>query len=245
LPTANEILAYARSYIGITENPANSNNVQFNTRYYGHEVSGSAYPWCCAFQWCLFQDIGAPELFYGGNKTASCTTLYNYYKKCGQTVNKYNVQPGDLVFFVFDGNTNGTMNHIGVCESAYGGYVTTIDGNTGTTNEANGGAVMRRKRALKYVGGVARPAYYEKQEEDIVTQDQFNEMMGTYVEQLKSCEPGSWSAAERDWAEGNGLIVGNNKGQKAYQSFITVEQFIVVLHRFFSMIYKVFKPRSE
>ena len=136
----------------------------FNTRYYGREVSGKAYPWCCAFQWCLFQEVGAPELFFGGKKTASCTTLYNWYKRQGQTVTKKDIRPGDLVFFVFDGGKSGCMNHIGLCVAVEPGYVTTIDGNTGTTNEANGGAVMRRRRSLKYVGGAARPVY-EKEEE--------------------------------------------------------------------------------
>ena len=67
------------------------------------------------------------------------------------------------MFFNFDGNP-AVMNHIGICESVEPGYVTTIDGNTGTTNEANGGAVMRRRRALRYVGGAARPAYTEEEE---------------------------------------------------------------------------------
>ncbi|WP_251447010.1 CHAP domain-containing protein [Vermiculatibacterium agrestimuris] len=157
--TASDLIQAAEKYLGIKEAPPDSNNVVFNTRYYGKAVSGAAYPWCCAFQWCLFQDVGASELFYGGQKTASCTTLYNWYKRWGQTVAKESIQPGDLVFFVFDGNKKGVMNHIGLCVAVEPGYVTTIDGNTGTTNEANGGAVMRRRRALRYVGGAARPAY--------------------------------------------------------------------------------------
>ena len=78
------ILDKARSYIGIKESPTNSNNVIFNTRYYGKPVSGSVYPWCVAFQWCLFQDVGASDIFYGGNKVASCTLLKNYHKAKGQ-----------------------------------------------------------------------------------------------------------------------------------------------------------------
>ncbi len=157
--TVSDLLQAAEKYLGIKEAPPGSNNVIFNTRYYGRAVSGEAYPWCCVFQWCLFQDVGAPELFYGGNKTASCTTLYNWYRRQMRTVPKTDIQPGDLVFFIFDGNKGGIMNHIGLCVAVEPGYVTTIDGNTGTANEANGGAVMRRRRALKYVGGVARPAY--------------------------------------------------------------------------------------
>lgn len=163
--TAQDLIQAAERYIGIKESPPDSNKVIFNTRYYGREVSGPSYPWCCVFQWNLFQDVGAPELFYGGQKTASCTTLYNWYKQNGQAVGKADIRSGDLVFFAFDGNTSGVMNHIGLCVSAEPGYVTTIDGNTGTLNEANGGAVMRRRRSLKYVGGAARPAYSDPEEE--------------------------------------------------------------------------------
>ena len=37
---ASTILKKAKSYIGTKENPANSNNVKFNTDYYGHSVKG-------------------------------------------------------------------------------------------------------------------------------------------------------------------------------------------------------------
>jgi len=128
------------------------------------EVKGPAYPWCCVFQWWLFRHAGAGGLFYGGGKTASCTALYRFYQQRGQAVEKEAIRPGDLVFFVFDGGKSGGMNHVGLCEGVEPGYVTTIDGNTGS-DEANGGTVARKRRSLKYVGGAARPAY-DKEEED-------------------------------------------------------------------------------
>ena len=166
--TASKVLAVAAAQLGTKESPAGSNRVKYNTAYYGREVSGDAYPWCCVFQWWLFREAGAPELFYGGCKTASCTTLYQYYRQCGQTAATQDARPGDLIFFTFsEGDKQlGIRNHVGICEANETGYITTIDGNTGYTNEANGGAVMRRKRAWKYVTGVARPAYTEDNKED-------------------------------------------------------------------------------
>ena len=38
MATANEILAVARKELGVKESPANSNNVKYNTAYYGQEV---------------------------------------------------------------------------------------------------------------------------------------------------------------------------------------------------------------
>lgn len=155
-----EILALARSQLGVREEPMGSNRVKYNREYYGMEVKGPEYPWCCVFQWWLFRQAGAGELFYGGGKTASCTALYRFYEKRGQRVDKEGIRPGDLVFFVFDGGKSGGMNHVGICERVEPGYVVTIDGNTGS-DQANGGTVARKRRALKYVGGAARPAYEE------------------------------------------------------------------------------------
>ena len=44
MATAEKILEIARSQIGTRESPANSDNVKYNTVYYGREVSGK-YPW--------------------------------------------------------------------------------------------------------------------------------------------------------------------------------------------------------
>ena len=159
-----EILDLARSQIGVRESPMGSNRVKYNREYYGMEVSGEGYPWCCVFQWWLFRHAGAAERFYGGGKTASCTALYRYYQKRGQGVGREDLRPGDLVFFVFDGGKSGGMNHVGLCEAVGPDYVVTIDGNTGD-DEANGGAVARKRRSLQYVGGGARPEYGEGEDE--------------------------------------------------------------------------------
>lgn len=72
---ADKLLAVARREIGMTELPAGSNKVKYNTEYYGREVSGAAYPWCMAFIWWCFRKVGLSRLFYSGGKTASCTAL--------------------------------------------------------------------------------------------------------------------------------------------------------------------------
>lgn len=155
--TVNKILEIAKKEIGVKEYPMNSNKVKYNTAYYNREVSGSAYPWCCTFIWWLFQQAKAPELFYAGGKTASCTMLMNYYKKQKQ-FKTANPLPGDLVFFNFDKNT-ADAEHIGIVEAVNNNIIITIEGNTGTTNDANGGAVMRRERRTSVILGYATPAY--------------------------------------------------------------------------------------
>ena len=119
MATAEKILEIARSQIGTRESPANSDNVKYNTAYYGREVSGK-YPWCAVFVWWVFREAGAPELYYGGGETAYCPTLMSFHKK--QAVTDY--RPGDIVFFNFSGKSSA--GHVGICESWDGTYITTI-----------------------------------------------------------------------------------------------------------------------
>ena len=208
--TVEKILTIARSQLGIKENPPNSNRVKFNTAYYGQEVSGSAYPWCCAFVWWVFREAGAASLFYGGKKTASCSALLSFHK--GQAV-QGDYQPGDIIFFNFNGRKNPA--HVGICESWDGQYITTIDGNTAPTNEANGGAVMRRRRAKKYMIGAYRPAY----EEDTMTQADFDKMMDNYLERRGDKPASGWAGTLLQEAKQAGITDGSRP-----QSFATREE---------------------
>lgn len=72
-------------------------------------------------------------------------------------------------------------------------------------------------------------------EEEEVTQEQFNKMMDTYLAGLAKQQPNSWSETARKWAEGIGLIKGDDKGNKNYKSFCTREQMVQFLYRFKDM----------
>ena len=53
----NKLLAIASAEVGITEYPPNSNNVKYNTWFYGRQVQGKNYPWCCAFISYIFWEL--------------------------------------------------------------------------------------------------------------------------------------------------------------------------------------------
>lgn len=167
MATAIDIIMKALSYIGTKESPKNSNNVIFNTHYYGKSVSGSAYPWCAAFCWDIFRMCGASKLFYGGKKTAYCPTIENYYKSIGRYYANTKGKAGDLCLMDFG---KGRASHIGIVESknADGSY-NVIEGNTSTSNNANGGCVMRRVRHTNVIRGFARPDYESSSKTDINT----------------------------------------------------------------------------
>lgn len=153
MPTVNQILVLAQSQIGTTEYPPDSNNVVYNTAYYGHEVSGSAYPWCCTFVWWVFAQF-TPCLV---KKTASCMDLAQWFKDNGQW--HASPQPGDVVFFKFNTNDRWT-NHVGIVKEVIDNGVKIIDieGNTSASSDDNGGAVQLRTRTSNIVG-YGRPKY--------------------------------------------------------------------------------------
>lgn len=220
MATANDVLTIARAELGTKESPRNSNNVKYNTWYYGRAVRGN-YPWCMAFvQWCLHQAGITPVV-----RTASCGALMRAAKKAGTWVTG-DYRPGDVVIYDFPGGA--ATDHTGIIERFDGKTVTAIEGNTSAGNDSNGGEVMRRKRKLDVVVGAWRPEY---EEDDDMTQDKFDEMMDAYLAELARQEPSEWSREAREWAEETGLIKGDGEGNKQYKGFVTREQLMVFLKR--------------
>lgn len=220
MATAEKILEIARSQIGTKESPAKSDNVKYNTAYYGREVSDGKHPWCAVFVWWVFREAGASDLYYGGDKTAYCPTLMSFHKK--QKVTDY--RSGDIVFFNFSGRSSA--GHVGICESWDGTYITTIDGNTGSASEDNGGAVLRRRRHKKFIVGAYRPEY---QEDDDMTQDQFNTFMENYLK-AKAKEPASdWAKPFIDTAIDVGAMTDVGGTIERPKSWMTREELSVVV----------------
>ena len=208
---ASELLTIARGELGVTESPRGSNKVKYNDAY-----GGGPKAWCCVFLWWLFDQAGAGELFYGGGKTAYCPTLLSWFKQQGRLVTGA-PQAGDIVFFDFNGN--GTPDHVGLCEGWDGERITTIDGNTGEGNEANGGAVLRRTRPMSQVCAVARPAYearataFPNEEE----RDWFDALMADWLARQAEKPMSDWSRMSE--AKNAGITDGTRP-----QSFATREE---------------------
>lgn len=165
---ASEIIKLAKSYVGTKESPAYSNNVIFNTHYYGHPVSGDAYAWCATYVWDIFRMAGASNLFYDGKKTAWCDAIRDWAKNRGLVVNKNSGKEGDIV--LFDWNLNGSADHVGfiVSKNADGTYQT-VEGNTSYTNNSNGGEVQIRTRSQGTIMMVIRPKYDPEETEPTPT----------------------------------------------------------------------------
>lgn len=151
------LLNVAKKRVGIKEFPKNSNNVDCNTWFYGHAVSGSDYPWCAVEMCYEFHLAGLDDLI---KKSSSCADIGDWFKKKGQFFTS-NPQVGDLVFYKFPTTRHDRWcNHIGLIgEVVNANKIKVYEGNTSVTSNDNGGSVMYRTRDLKNVVGFGRPNY--------------------------------------------------------------------------------------
>lgn len=224
MATAKELLTIARKQLGICENPPGSNNVRYNTWYYGREVMGSAYPWCMVFvQWCFSQAGIVLPL-----RTASCGELMRAAKAAGCWVAR-DFRPGDVVIYDFPGGA--ATDHCGIVEMELPDYgVQAIEGNTSQSgSQSNGGMVCRKSRPAKYIVGAVRPRF-DAEKEDImditqITDKQAYELLvkaQRYAAQLP--EP-AWSQTEGCWqrAIDAGVINGGSpEGLLKRDEFVSV-----------------------
>jgi hypothetical protein len=214
------VIAAAAGFIGTRESPRNSNNVIFNTHYYGREVSGADYAWCVTFVWDVFRLAGLSGLFYGGGKTASCERVLDYAKMNGRFVEKTELRRGDLVLYRFPTNSRAA-NHIGIVTRADAGSVTAIEGNTAAGNDADGGAVMERARDLGCVVGGYRPDYGK---DEIMNDREFAEYMERYLNATGTGGAHSaWASAAIEDAVARGIVAGNGVGDFGWQKPLTKE----------------------
>ena len=196
---ARDVLKIAAGELGTTERPANSNNVKYNTWFYGREVRDTAdtkYPWCMAFvQWC-FNQAGRKLPYH----TASCSALLNWYRKNRPECIVTAPRPGDIIIYNF--------GHTGIVESVAGSTITAIEGNTSAGeagSQSNGGGGFRRKRSKTLVTAYIRA--FDEEEDDMDINAMISQMTDEQAYRLlqkakdhaaKLTEP-AWSKKEGYW----------------------------------------------
>ena len=150
--TAASVLKIARGEIGYSRWNDSKTGTKYG-RWYA-DLVGSAYfaangvPFCAMFVSWVFNQAGAS---CAGVPGAYCPTMLQAAKTAGKAIsNVRNAQPGDIVYFDWDG---GVVDHVGIIEVNNGSYVTTIEGNT------DNGQVKRKTRSWSYIKGIVRPNY--------------------------------------------------------------------------------------
>jgi len=175
MATASDLLRVARAEVGNT-----SGRKYWDAYWRGSwsYVDGDTTPYCACFvSWCLAQaGVTAPHF-------PSAVAFDQRDDLGGRSVSRWDLQPGDLVAFDWDGDGSG--DHVGIVEAAHGGGTyTCIEGNT------SGGVVARRTRyASQIVCGIA-PRYSE---EDEMTEADFQRIQKMIDENNKKVGWWVWS----------------------------------------------------
>ena len=132
-------LGEAKSWLGYKESPPGSNASTFGT-WYGmpHE------PWCAMFVTYCYELAGPSPSFARGSKYAYCPYILDDAKAGRNGLSIGEPRAGDLVLYDWQPDP---VDHIGLFETWTGGRTfQAIEGNTSTSNDSNGGQVMRRQR---------------------------------------------------------------------------------------------------
>jgi len=140
--TRERALDGAISWLGYKESPAGSNSTTFG-QWYGMDRQ----PWCAmaVTYWFEVEADGSPS-FARGSRYAYVPYIVSdaALAKNGLTLTN-SPKPGDLVCYDFD--RDGTFDHVGLFEAGTPSSFRAIEGNTSTSNNSNGGEVMRRDRS--------------------------------------------------------------------------------------------------
>jgi hypothetical protein len=151
-----------------------TNNVKYNTAYYGHEVSdptGDGHAWCVVFIWWVMRKAGVPATVFP--KVASVfkqknANVRDFFKARHRFMSASSMpEPGHLVIF--------KSSHIGIVENVQGNTIFTVEGNASNR-------VRRRSysRGSSKIDGYCHPAYelvkddIELGEDDMTTDELLN-----------------------------------------------------------------------
>ncbi len=150
MTTAQNVLTLAKTFVGLQE--VGENHTPFG-RWYDDRLDGQ--PWCAMFvSFCTYV-VGMPLPIQTSKGYSYCPNGVQWFKDQGRWYTT-NPQPGDIVFYDFDGQG---VEHTGIVKSADQNAIIAIEGNTSAVNQANGGEVQQKTRSFSAIVGFGRPAY--------------------------------------------------------------------------------------
>lgn len=123
-------LEKALEQVGQAEKPLGSDNIKYNTWYYGHPVhnsDGDSYPWCAVFvNWCYVKS-GCKKELKGLENPAYCPSYVEWAKK----KKKWKTKPKRGFLVLFDWDDDGEADHIGFVNDVLSSKtIQTVEGNT-------------------------------------------------------------------------------------------------------------------
>lgn len=147
-PVRFKALDTAIKFIGVRENPPNSNWGFWVSNFLAAAGLSKPAPWCAAFVCYCYKVAGYPLTF---PNRASVGFFEDWMEQRGEIVSR--PLKGDIICYNF--TSDNWPDHIGIVERVlalrwrgieFVGWIQIIEGNTSLSNDANGGQVMRRRR---------------------------------------------------------------------------------------------------
>lgn len=254
--TAQErVIAAARAEVGYLEKASCdqlddklANPGRNNWTKYARDLDGlgciyngrkNGFDWCDVFvDWCFMTTFGVStgmKLLNQSERGLGAGVKYSamYFQQAGRFFEE-NPRPGDQIFF----GSGNQWWHTGLVVDVRDGRVHTVEGNTSGANGVvpNGGCVAEKSYSLTYssIKGYGRPDWSIVEEDEEMDQKRFDEMMEDYLRRQAEKPDASWGAEweqAKVWAEANGLIKGDEHGNKQYQSAATRQAMILFLYR--------------
>lgn len=154
MPNIQQVREAHQRNLSTVESPPNSNNVRYNTWYYGHPVSGQ-YPWCAVYQSYIWIVECGGNTGLGPKGSASCSVWVAAHQRNGT----WGTTPREGAF-VFYGPGGGS--HIEWVDVVTSSGIWTYGGNTGGSNPYAGGGVWRQFRPYngsERIYGYGYPTY--------------------------------------------------------------------------------------
>ena len=154
-----DVLNKAKSQEAVSESPANSNKSPYGL-WYDPKLNGQK--WYAMFVSWVFHHAGHPlRNIQSKNGIHHCQSAHNYYKEKGRLT--ANPESGDIVIYDWEGT--GHADHIGIFINWTNADPTAIEaweGNTSTSNNSDGGSVMKRTRSLNLIKSFINPGVYDE-----------------------------------------------------------------------------------
>ena len=196
--------------------------------------------WCATTVTAAGMAAGLHDIIFG---ECSCSRMIALYQKAGRWMERddYRPSPGDIIMYYWKDGANYTTtdctanpNHVGIVEKVEGNTITVLEGNKGE-------AVARGTISINghYVRGDCHPDYASKtteseDDEDMdiskLTDAQILELAQRIDTVLSAQAPSPWSADARTWAEKQGIISGDQSGNKKYKKYATREELAQILY---------------
>ena len=169
---AQALVNHALSYVGYREKKSNSNLEDFKSnagkgnynrfsKIY-NDAMGTHFTnaaWCAIFVSVMFiETFGVEEAkrLLCGHLFSLCANGVSNFKAKKQFFTS-DPQPGDIVFFNFEGGKYA--NHVGIVVADQGSTVITVEGNTTEPGNSSYEGVYQKTRSKKDIIGYGRPAY--------------------------------------------------------------------------------------